>query len=206
MFIPAPHGQLEAVFREPASPPIAAALVCHPHPQFGGTMHTKAVFRAAQALNEVGCATLRFNFRGVGTSTGSWDEGIGETEDARVALDYLAEQAPELSLIAAGFSFGSRIALQIGIPDRRVSALVGLGIPLKRGGFEFLTAVPKPLLLVQGEEDEFGPGAEVAQFVGELGPHATLARIPDSDHYFTGHEEELKSEIRDWVTANQAHL
>ena len=129
MLIPAPHGHLEAALREPSGTATAAALVCHPHPQYGGTMHTKAVFRAAQALNEAGCIALRFNFRGVGTSTGSWDEGRGETDDARVAMDFLAEHAPGLPLVSGGFSFGSRIALRIGIPDERVSRMIALGAP-----------------------------------------------------------------------------
>src|SRR5437764_6403783 len=108
LFIPIQHGRLEAVLKEPRAQPVAGvALVLHPHPLFGGTMHNKVVFRAASALNEAGLIALRINFRGVGQSTGEHDEGRGETEDARVALDYLTTQYPGASLTLAGFSFGS---------------------------------------------------------------------------------------------------
>jgi alpha/beta superfamily hydrolase len=156
MMIPASHGHLEAVLKEPSVPLRGAAVVCHPHPLFGGTMHTKAVYRAAQALNEVGFVTLRFNFRGVGASTGSHDDGLGERDDAKTALDWLAAKYPGVPLLSGGFSFGSLVALAVGAEDDRVAALLGLGLPLTRDeryDYTFLRDVAKPVLVVQGEND-----------------------------------------------------
>lgn len=199
MHIPVSHGQLEAVLKEPDAPLRGAAVVCHPHPLFGGTMHTKAVYRAGQALNEAGLAVLRFNFRGVGASTGSHDEGIGERDDARAALDWLAARYPGLPLLAGGFSFGSLVALSVGAFDDRVAALLGLGLPLTRDeryDFAFLAGLAKPVLVVQGEDDEFGSGEHVARVISPLGSHITLVRVPGSDHYFTDRVEELRSAVR----------
>ena len=201
MQIPVSHGHLEAVLKEPDSSLRGAAIVCHPHPLFGGPMHTKAVYRAAQALNEVGLATLRFNFRGVGASTGSHDDGIGEREDARAGLDWLEARYPGLPLLAGGFSFGSLVALAVGAADERVAALLGLGLPVQRDeryDFSFLAAVTKPVLIVQGEQDEFGSGEHVARVLAGLGPHITLVRVSGSDHYFTDRLDELRGAVRDY--------
>jgi len=199
MLIPVSHGHLEAVLKEPDAAPRGAAVVCHPHPLFGGTMHTKAVYRAAQALNEVGLVTLRFNFRGVGASTGTHDDGVGEREDARAALDWIAARYPGAPLLAGGFSFGSLVALAVGAADERVTALLGLGLPLMRDeryDFSFLADVAKPVLVVQGEHDEFGSGEHVAGVLTPLGSHITLVRVPGSDHYFTDRVQELQSAVR----------
>jgi alpha/beta superfamily hydrolase len=201
MLIPVSHGHLEAVLKEPNSPLRGAAVVCHPHPLFGGTMHTKAVYRAAQALNDAGLAALRFNFRGVGASTGSHDDGIGERDDAKAALDWLAERYPGLPLLASGFSFGSLVALSVGARDERVVALLGLGLPITRDqryDFGFLAGVGKPVLIVQGEHDEFGSGEQVARVLAPLGSHITLVRVPGADHYFTDRVEELRSAVRSY--------
>jgi alpha/beta superfamily hydrolase len=198
MLIPVSHGHLESVLKEPATPLRGAAVVCHPHPLFGGTMHTKAVYRAAQALNDVGFAALRFNFRGVGASTGSHDDGIGERDDARAALDWLAARYPGVPLLSAGFSFGSLVALTVGAEDERVAALLGLGLPLTRDeryDYAFLADVAKPVLVVQGEHDEFGSGELVANALAPLGSHVTLVRVPGSDHYFAERVDELQAAI-----------
>lgn len=199
MRIPVPHGHLEAVVKEPDGAPRGAAVVCHPHPLHGGTMHTKAVYRAAQGLVEAGLVALRFNFRGVGTSTGSHDEGIGEQDDVRAAMAWLEERHPELPLVVGGFSFGSMVALSVGSEDARAVALLGMGLPIaldERYDFDFLAGAAKPVLVVQGENDEFGPGPQVARMLARLGDHITLVRVPDSDHYFTGHLDELRSAVR----------
>lgn len=198
MKIPVSHGHLEATIREPDDPPRGAAVVCHPHPQHGGTMHTKAVFRTAQALNEAGIRALRFNFRGVGTSTGSWGGGEGEKEDVRAALDWMASESPELPLLLAGFSFGSRVGLEVASGDERVRALVGLGLPVDHYDFDFLADLGRPLLVVQGSQDEFGGEAKIRSLIEELGPEAHLTVIPGSDHYFHDHFDELKASIRDF--------
>jgi alpha/beta superfamily hydrolase len=198
---------LEAVLKEPDASLRGAAVVCHPHPLFGGTMHTKAVYRAAQALNEAGLAALRFNFRGVGASTGSHADGIGEREDARAALDWLAERHPGLPLVAGGFSFGSMVALTVGADDPRVVALLGLGLPIERDeayDFSFLADVDKPVLVVQGENDEFGSGERLAGHLAPLGPHITLARVPGADHYFGERIDEMKRAVREYFTSGPA--
>lgn len=161
-------------------------------------MHTKAVFRAAQALADAGIAGLRFNFRGVGTSTGSYEEGIGEKDDLPAVLDWLEERYPGLPLVAGGFSFGSMVSLSYSVTDPRVVALFGIGIPVRLYDYTFLKGVDKPVLIVQGEEDEFGSGPEVEPVVAELGSHVTLVRIPGADHYFNGHADEMKDALTDF--------
>lgn len=199
MTIPVSHGHLEAILKEPDGSPRGAAIVCHPHPLHGGTMHTKAVYRSAQALNEAGLIALRFNFRGVGTSTGSFDEGIGEQDDLRAALEWLVDEHPRLPLVVGGFSFGSMVALSVGASDDRVGALLGLGLPVDmddRYDYGFLAEADKPILVVQGENDEFGPAARVESAVGSLGSHVTVVPVAGTDHYFEGRLDELRSAVR----------
>ncbi len=198
MNIPAPHGQLEAAHRELPGELRGAGVVCHPHPLQGGTMHTKAVFRAAQALADVKIAALRFNFRGVGTSTGGYDMGVGEKEDVLAALDWLEERHPGLPLVVGGFSFGSMVALSAAASDPRVVALFGLGLPIRMYDYGFLADVTKPILVVQGEEDEFGSGSEIEPVVEALGAHVRLARIAGADHYFDGHIDEMKTIVSEF--------
>lgn len=198
MNIPAPHGHLEAVHREPPGTLRGAAVVGHPHPLMGGTMHTKAVFRATQALADVKVAALRFNFRGVGTSTGSYDGGIGEKDDVLFSLDWLEERHPELPLVVGGFSFGSMVALSAAADDPRVVALFGIGLPIRSYDYGFLADVQKPVLIVQGEGDEFGSGPEVEPVIAALGSHVTLAIIAGGDHYFEGHIDEMKAVVSEY--------
>jgi uncharacterized protein len=200
MQIPVPHGHLEATLRPPSGTPRGAAVLCHPLPTHGGTMHTKAVFRAAQALNEAGILVLRFNFRGVGTSTGSFDGGVGEKDDARAALDRLEEEAPGLPLLAGGFSFGSMVGLSVGAEDARVRGLIGLGVPVDMYDFSFLRDADRPLLVVQGEEDDFAPGPRAAEVLEPLGSHVTLRRVAGADHFFNDRFDELRAEIVEYFT------
>ena len=160
-------------------------------------MHTKAVYRAAQGFNDAGLVALRFNFRGVGTSTGSHDEGHGEQDDVRAALDWLEPQYPHLPLVVGGFSFGSMVGLSVGIDDDRVEALLGMGLPVEMGeyDFSFLGDTDKPTLVVQGEQDEFGSGAAVAELIRPLGLHITLVRVPQTDHFFEGRLHDLRSVV-----------
>ncbi|MEX1257871.1 MAG: alpha/beta fold hydrolase [Gemmatimonadota bacterium] len=200
MKIPVSHGHLEGHLR-PGSPPLrGAAVLCHPHPQHGGTMHTKAVFRSAQALCAAGFEVLRFNFRGVGTSTGLYGGGTGEEEDVEAALDWLEDRHPDLPLLVGGFSFGSRVGLTVGAREERVKGLLGLGLPLRNLGFPDLAGLDNPLLVVQGENDEFGSGSEVEDWVRATGGPITLVRIPQSDHYFHDHFEELQSIVEEYFT------
>src|SRR5687767_13734125 len=148
LLIPVEHGQLEAILKEPRQVPRAAALVLHPHPLGGGTMHNKVVFRAASALNDAGLITLRINFRGVGQSTGEHDEGRGEVEDVRAGLEYLTANYSNQHITLCGFSFGARVGLEVGVADERVVNLVSIGTPVNKYDFNFLEACRKPILFV----------------------------------------------------------
>lgn len=202
--IPVSHGHLEARIKEPDGSLRGAAIVCHPHPIHGGTMHTKAVYRSAQGFNDAGLVTLRFNFRGVGTSTGSHDDGIGEQDDLRAALDWLESEYPHLPLVVGGFSFGSMVGLSVGSDDHRVVGLLGIGLPVAlddRYDYSYLSRADKPILVVQGENDEFGSGEEVARALTPLGSHLTLVRVPDTDHYFEGKLAELRAAVWGYYNA-----
>jgi Predicted hydrolase of the alpha/beta superfamily len=201
LFIPVAHGRLEAIIKEPSAEPSGVALVLHPHPLFGGTMHNKVVFRAAAGLNDVGFVTLRINFRGVGQSTGEHDQGRGERDDARAGLDYLATNYPGSKILLCGFSFGARVGLDVGIADDRVNYLVGIGAPVNSYDFSFLEQCRKPLLLVHGERDEHGDIKKLRQLVSEVQSKADvqLVVVPDADHFFEGRLNEMKRAISDWV-------
>jgi alpha/beta superfamily hydrolase len=200
MKIPAPHGQLEVRLREPDGSPRGAAVVCHPHPLHGGTLHTKAVYRAAQAMNDAGLVALRFNFRGVGASTGSYDEGYGERDDVGTALDWLEGEYPDLPKVVGGFSFGSMVALGFGVDDPRPVAFLGMGLPVEMYDFSFLKDAGRPLLVVQGREDEFGPGARVAEVLEGLGEHVSLVTVAGAGHLFDGHFDELRKAIQEYFS------
>lgn len=148
------HGRLEG-FLWKVDAPVAAAVVCHPHPLHGGTMHNHITYRIAAAFRDVGVTALRFNFRGVGHSTGSHDEGRGEVEDARAALNYLAQLHPAVPLIAAGFSFGSRVAMKLCLEDSRVTKLLAVGLALSLSDLSFGTQIRQPKAFVQSELDEY---------------------------------------------------
>jgi alpha/beta superfamily hydrolase len=202
LFIPAPHGKLEAILKEPPVVPArGVALVCHPHPLGGGTMHNKVVFRAASAFNDAGLVTLRFNFRGVGQSTGTHDEGRGEREDVSTALAYLAEQYPGKPITLCGFSFGARVGLEVGLTDERVTRLIGIGTPVDKYDFSFLTGCRKPILFVQGDRDEFGAPDKLRKVIAQIPPDVDvqLVVIAGADHFFVDHLDELKGAITSWA-------
>ena len=207
LFIPAEHGQLEAILKEPRSgPPKGVALVLHPHPLGGGTMHNKVVFRAAAALNDAGLIVLRINFRGVGQSTGKHDEGRGERNDVRAALDYLSANYPQLGVTLCGFSFGARVGLEVGIDNQRVRYLIGIGTPLDKYDFDFLEACRKPLLLVHGEHDEFGDVERLKEMAATLAQRTQvrLVVIPGAAHFFENKLDELKHAITEWIAEQLA--
>jgi uncharacterized protein len=202
LFIPASHGQLEAILKEPRERSASGvALVLHPHPLGGGTMHNKVVFRASSALNDSGLVTLRVNFRGVGQSTGEHDEGRGEIEDVRAALDYLAKQYREEPITLAGFSFGSRVGMEVGIADARVVNLISIGTPVDKYDFTFLKSCRKPILFVHGDRDEFGAADKVRDLGASLPAeaHAEVKIINGADHFFEGHLDEMKRAITEWI-------
>ncbi|MGH9871324.1 MAG: alpha/beta hydrolase [Pyrinomonadaceae bacterium] len=203
LFIPAAHGQLEAILKEPpGGARRGVALVLHPHPLGGGTMHNKVVFRAASALNDAGLIALRINFRGVGQSTGVHDEGRGELEDVRAGLEYLAKTFPGQPITLCGFSFGSRVGLEVGLRDNRVPQMISIGTPVDKYDFDFLQSCRKPILFVHGDQDEFGSVPRLQELVDAIESHnanVELNIIKGADHFFEGHLNELKQVITDWV-------
>ena len=207
-----PAGPLEALLDEPGgqtgvrpgSDPVRAAVVfAHPHPQYGGTMHTKAVYQGAKGLARIGCAVLRFNFRGVGASAGEFDLGEGEKADFSAALDYMAAHYPGRPLWAAGFSFGAWVALEVGAADDRVTALIGIAPPVATSisghdyTFENTLASTKPKFFVQGESDEVCPIEGMWAFYGKLEEPKELATIDAADHLFEGKATEVGEALED---------
>jgi uncharacterized protein len=206
LFIPAGHGRLESILKEPREATNAAvALVLHPHPLGGGTMHNKVVFRAAAALNDAGLVTLRINFRGVGQSTGTHDDGNGEREDVRAGLNYLAEHYPGRQITLCGFSFGARVGLEVGIADDRVERLISIGTPVDKYDFSFLEACRKPILFVHGEHDEYGNLDRLKELVDRVAKHARaeLRVIKGAGHFFDNQLNELKAAITGWVVESE---
>jgi alpha/beta superfamily hydrolase len=198
--IAGPAGRLEAILMHPEGPPRGAAVICHAHPLHGGIMHFKVVFRAAKALQQEGLLALRFNFRGVGRSAGVHDDGRGEQDDVRAALGYLEARFASLPLLLGGFSFGSSMALHVACADGRVRAAFALGLPLSRmPDLGFLEDCAKPRLFVQGERDVFGSGAALRTLVERLPPPHALVVVPEADHFFGGHLDELQEAVRAWA-------
>jgi alpha/beta superfamily hydrolase len=197
-----PAGNLEALLDEPTTAPRAAVVFAHPLPTHGGTMHTKAVFQGAKGLVRAGCAVLRFNFRGVGRSAGTFDEGPGEAEDFRAALDYMAARYPGVPLWAAGFSFGAWIALETGAADDRVSVLIGIAPPVSKSDYDFSNTrrSTKPKFLVQGEADDICPIQDMWKFYGELQEPKELVVIDAADHLFDGHTTEVGEALEDLLS------
>lgn len=205
MYIPVSHGHLEARLDEPEQNPAAAAVLCHPHPQYGGTMHTKALFVLSKALNQLGVATLRFNFRGVNKSTGSFDGGEGEHDDVRAALDWLREQYSESRSIVAGFSFGAVVGLRVASEDERVSGMIGMALPVSLYDFSFLNGETRPLLILQGRQDPLGSLEDVRGQIGEGTDRRTLVEIPGASHLFQGAFDDLTSAVERFFTAAPGH-
>jgi alpha/beta superfamily hydrolase len=209
LFIEATHGRLEAILKEPREGEHrGVALVLHPHPLGGGTMHNKVVFRAASALNDAGLVTLRINFRGVGQSTGTHEEGRGEMEDARAGLDYLSKHYPHAPLMIAGFSFGSRVGMEVGVKDARAHYLISIGTPVDKYDFTFLEDCRKPILFVHGEQDEFGQVDHLRSLVRRLPAEARprLEVIPEADHFFEGRLDEMKRIITAWIKEQMGQM
>ena len=203
-----PAGPLEALLDEPANrdstdSPRAAVVFAHPHPQFGGTMHTKGVYQGAKGLARIGCAVLRFNFRGVGRSAGAFDQGAGEKDDFKAALDYMAAHYPGAPLWAAGFSFGAWVALEVGATDDRVTALIGIAPPVATSvsgqnyTFENTLASTKPKFFVQGEADEVCPLEGMWAFYGRLEEPKELVVIDAANHLFEGQAQEVGEALED---------
>lgn len=208
-FLDGPAGRLEAVLWTPPGKDASsqlAALVCHPHPLFGGTMHNKVVYQAAKALDALGIPVLRFNFRGAGLSAGTHDRGKGEQGDVRAALDFLANQFPDARLLLAGFSFGSWVGLRVGCEDSRVSELIGLGIPVNNTDFSYLQRCDKPKLFVHGSHDEHGDIHKARALVESLPGENRFVEVEGVDHFFAGKLDQLNRAITDWLTERHPEL
>ena len=217
LMVPGPAGQIEALLwfipdEERAAPPLAA-VVCHPHPLFGGTMHNKVVYQAAKTIHRFGLPVARFNFRGVGRSEGTHDSGQGETSDTLAVMDFLAAKYPGVPLLVAGFSFGSWVGSRTGCGDSRVEELICLGIPVSGQDprdFSYLENCDKPKLFVTGEFDRFGPPAQLRALVEKFPPgvqQRTQVRIVrGGDHFFTGHLDEVDRAISEWMLERHPEL
>jgi uncharacterized protein len=193
--LPGPSGRIEAILSTPERPRFAA-VVAHPHPLFGGTMHNHATYRLARALEGRGGATLRFHFRGVGRSEGVHDEGVGEVDDVRAMLDQLAGRHPGLPLWSTGFSFGARMALHAALRDARVTRALGLGLAVRRDPHAFARSLVIPVAVVQGDRDEFGPPAEVeAVLRASAGPRRVFP-VAGASHLFTEALDALEAQVR----------
>ena len=200
LFLPGPAGRLEAMLWTVASAnPDFVALVCHPHPLFGGTMHNKVVFQAAKAIHRRGIPVLRFNFRGTGQSEGEHDKGRGERDDVRAGLDFLAAEFPGRPVLLAGFSFGSWVGLAVGCEDERVLDLIGLGIPVNSVSLSYLRDCTKPKLLIQGGDDQFGSVQNVNELFDALPEPKKLVTVEDADHFFAGKLDQVTAAIGAWL-------
>lgn len=208
LFLDGPAGRLEALLNAGADNTTHAAVVCHPHPLFGGTLHNKVVFHTMKALNGFGFPVLRFNFRGTGLSEGEHDQGNGEVEDVRTALDWLDAEY-HLPLIFAGFSFGAAVGLRAACADARVRGVIGVGTPIgpvvsdsevpRTYTFDFLQDCAKPKLFVSGARDQFGPRARLEALVAAMPEPKKLVLIDGADHFFEGRLRELRETIETWV-------
>ena len=182
-----PAGSLEALLEEPEQmEPRVAALVCHPHPLYGGTMHNKVVYRLARGLRRAGCVALRFNFRGVGRSEGEHAHMTGEIEDARAALDYLRGRYPGLPYAMAGFSFGSRAIMSLGCELGDAQFLMAAGFSTRMGSWDFLANCRVPKVFLHSTHDEFGPRADFERMYQGVGEPKRLVWIEAADHFFAG--------------------
>ena len=214
-----PAGRVEALLDEPVAPGAvgpdgrvsighpggvrAAVVFGHPHTEYGGTMHTKVVYQAAKALSRIGCAVLRFNFRGAGASAGTFDNGPGETEDFRAALDFMHAEYPSAPMWAAGMSFGAWVALTVGAADPRVSTLIGIALPISRYDFGAVERSAKPKFFLHGEFDELFPLKGMREFYARAAEPKDLIVIDAADHLFDGRVHEvadtLEDLLQDWA-------
>lgn len=199
--IPASHGRLEGLlWRVPN--PIGAAVVCHPHPKHGGTMHNHVTYRIAQAFRDRGLTSLRFNFRGVGRSTGQYDEGRGELDDAKDALDFLQGIEPGVPLYLGGFSFGCRTGLQLAIRDERVQRMLAVGLGVDFFDVEFVTGLRKKTAFIHADKDEYGTLEHLRALLDRVPGPTRLFVLENSDHLATGRLDafsEVAKVALDWM-------
>jgi len=200
-------GRIECLLKAPSTgaPPRGSAVVCHPHPLHGGTMHNKVVHATAGAVARAGIPVVRFNFRGAGLSSGEHDQGVGEQEDLGVVLEDLRKRYPGLPILVTGFSFGSYVALKRGCAEKGVFSLIGIGLPASLYDFSFLQGCRVPVTLIQGERDPFGSIEEVGRLADRVpdssGGGRVLA-IEGADHFFAGHLPDLARRVTESIPAD----
>jgi uncharacterized protein len=201
-FLQGPAGKLEALLNVGEENASHAAVVCHPHPLYGGTMHNEVVFNAMKALSGCGFPVLRFNFRGTGLSEGKHDEGRGEVDDVRAAIDWL-DEAFGLPIIFAGFSFGAATGMRATCNDRRVVGLISLGTPVSAEGriysYSFLAECDKPKLFISGSRDQYGPIANLEKIVSLAAEPKKFVLVEDADHFFEGKIPVMRTATEEWV-------
>lgn len=195
LFIRGPAGRLEAMLETDDAGPREAVLLCHPHPLYGGTMRNKVVHRIARGLGRSGAAVLRFNFRGVGLSEGAFDDGRGELDDARACMEWLRARFPDAPYSAAGFSFGSRIALRLACELGTVARMIGAGVPTGPPVISGLTLCRRPKIIIQSTHDEFGPREELERLFETFSEPKKLVWIEARDHFFDGALERLEHAV-----------
>lgn len=195
IFIPGPAGELEGIFSYVSRKVTHLAILCHPHPLYGGTMHNKVIYSMATALNQIGYATVRFNFRGVGRSGGSFNHGIGEQRDVDAVIDHFDQQHPDALKIVGGFSFGARVGLHAACRDERISGLIGVGVTVDIADFGFLEDYEKPKLIIQGSEDQYGHEKTLRDWFYRLLEPKKLIVVEGAVHLFDGKLTELKNAI-----------
>ena len=200
-FFEGPAGRIEAIIKEPAGPVARAAIVCHPHPLFGGTMHNKVVFRIARAFQNAGFAVLRFNFRGAGRSEGDHDDGLGEQADLHAAIEFMNKRYPKAEVWLAGFSFGSMVMLRAAACDDQVRAFVAAGVPLSKYDFAGIIRCNKPKLFVQGSLDQFGSAQDLEKLFATLDQPKELQIIEGADHFFEGALDKLGDAVSRFITS-----
>ena len=200
--IPSPVGELEGVYEfVEGVAPRALAVICHPHPLFGGTMHNKVVFRTAEAFQQAGFATLRFNFRGVGASTGTHDDGRGEQDDAASAIGWLTAAHPEVPLALSGFSFGGSIALHAGADDARVRLMWAVAPGVGRRDFSHLALCDKPKGVVQGTQDDLCPQADLERAWPAWADPKAKYIVAGADHFFVDRLNEMQAALHAFLEA-----
>jgi alpha/beta superfamily hydrolase len=193
--IPGPVGALEAILEEPEGrPPARAAVVCHPHPLYGGSMHNKVVYRIARGLRRSGSVVLRFNFRGGGSSQGAHAHGTGEIEDARAAVHWLRDRYLGLPLELAGFSFGARVVTRLGC-ELRPSRLIAVGFPTRKTDAGYLESCPVDKIFIQSTHDEYGPRVELEPLFARFSEPKSLIWVTAADHFFKGGLDELEQAV-----------
>ena len=190
-------GRLEALYRE-LQDPAAVAVVCHPHPMGGGTLHNKVVFRAARGLEAANVATLRFNFRGVGASGGKHEEGEGELQDVVAAIDWVARKHPGLRIIVGGFSFGAWVSTRAACELSNVAAVFLIGTPVNKYDFGYLRNCDKPMLFLHGTQDEYGDVAKLEKLVAPL-RNAESVIVTGADHFFAKQIDAVEETLRTWA-------